>query len=133
MIGESEDAASASSSSMEGAAEGDAGLVSDEALTAPGLVAGPTLGPPSLAEAPLPSDATIGSTYDPSPAREFVRGTLAVSLVASLIVLVFVSLLIVWFKPGNTEELSEILQLILAPLVGLVGAATGFYYGTRQT
>jgi hypothetical protein len=78
---------------------------------------------------PRPS---VGSNYDPASDREKVRGILALSLVITLIGVVVASLLVVLLVPDNVGALGEVLQLILSPLVGLVGAATGFYYGSRQ-
>jgi hypothetical protein len=30
------------------------------------------------------------------------------------------------------QEMTDLLAVLLAPFVGLVGAATGFYYGTKD-
>lgn len=59
--------------------------------------------------------------------REWIRAGLAFGL---LLLLAAVVLIIVLNK--SAAEAKEFLGLLLAPLVGLVGAATGFYYGGKE-
>ncbi|MDQ3655332.1 MAG: hypothetical protein M3457_09650 [Chloroflexota bacterium] len=40
----------------------------------------------------------------------------------------FVSL---WFGWASSTELDALLTLLFAPVIGLVGAATGFYFGEK--
>lgn len=59
--------------------------------------------------------------------RELTRAGLAMSLMALLGAAVLIILL------GKTaEEAKELFGQVLAPLIGLVGAATGFYYGGEK-
>lgn len=61
--------------------------------------------------------------------RENTRGMIALTLVGLLAAVLLLSMGgLIW---GNTEmkELKELLTIILGPLVALVGAATGFYFG----
>lgn len=108
----------------------------------PGLP-GPQLEGTSLPRSPggPPTDEFVEDTQ-PSPEpfslpqapfnlekwREFTRAGLAILLTALLgaVVLIFV---IAGINQYPSEEAKEYLGLILSPLVGLVGAATGFYYG----
>jgi hypothetical protein len=59
--------------------------------------------------------------------RELTRAGLAIGL---MFLLAAVMLIIVLKKPAG--EAKELLGVVLAPLVGLVGAATGFYYGGEK-
>ena len=106
--------------------------------------------------------------YDPSKQRELMRGTLAMSLVGILALIVLLSFVLIWpdaqryATPGSASgqisgqvfmvqdpqgdttspptvpegtvlvpqsPLQELLTLIFTPIIGLVGAVTGFYYG----
>jgi hypothetical protein len=77
--------------------------------------------------------------YDPEKARDDIRGKLALRLITLLtfiVVAAFVSIwlpvLIAWSKGGYIDismPLKDTLQLLMAPVVGLVGAATGYYFG----
>ena len=72
--------------------------------------------------------------------RERIRGQIAIALIASLIVVVVTTLVyLVWLSLGltvTTQDLSTVIPMIgttlLTPLVGLIGAVTGFYYGGQQ-
>jgi hypothetical protein len=62
--------------------------------------------------------------------REQLRGRIALLLIALLIAVIFISFIMLWFLPANRfDSLIELLQIIFAPIIGLVGAVTGFYYG----
>ncbi len=69
--------------------------------------------------------------YDYRRAREWLRGMLAGGLLALLAVIIIGSFVSLWFGWANSEEIDGILTQTLAPVVGLVGAATGFYFGGR--
>lgn len=84
-------------------------------------------------DAPLGElDVARQAPYDPSPERERMRGWIAVALLAILAVIVLISLLTVAFHWAPTDDLVRVLGLLFAPIVGLVGAATGFYFGSRK-
>jgi hypothetical protein len=68
------------------------------------------------------------------PARplEDTRARIAFVLLAILAgILVFLMSLLA-FGRVSTEELVKLLGVLLAPIVGLVGAATGYYYGRTK-
>lgn len=56
--------------------------------------------------------------------RELTRAGLAVGLLALLAAVVVLVVLV-----SEPTDAKDLLGVLLAPLVGLVGAATGFYYG----
>ncbi len=78
---------------------------------------------------PVPPPDVI--VYDPSKARESVRGIIALSLIATLGVTILGSFAVIWVHPDRSKELHDLLGLVLGPLVALVGAATGYYFGSQ--
>lgn len=84
--------------------------------------------------------------YDPAKARESVRGQIAMWLVWSFVGFIALAGLIglgtqigcAWATTpcdAATTELKPIralVELILTPLVGLVGAVSGFYFGEKS-
>jgi hypothetical protein len=69
--------------------------------------------------------------YDPMKARENVRGWIALSLIGLLAGTILVSFILLWIHPERSKELHDLLALIFGPLVALVGAATGYYFGSQ--
>jgi hypothetical protein len=69
--------------------------------------------------------------YDPTKARESVRGWIALSLIALLATTILVSFVLLWIHPDRSKELHDLLALVFGPLVALVGAATGYYFGSQ--
>ena len=73
--------------------------------------------------------------YDPAPEREKKRGIIALVLVSALcgiIVLAFLYMFIFPAASTDIEALKSLLEIIFAPIVGLVGAVTGFYFGEKS-
>ena len=91
-------------------------------------------------------DANIETKpYDPTPDRENVRGLIAQALVWTLVVViaaVVLSGLITAYachaKDACSPEAVEIktlravVEIVMTPLIGLVGAVTGFYFGEKS-
>ncbi len=70
--------------------------------------------------------------YDPAPEREGIRGKLAIFLLLLLMGVVLVSFASLWFlNKEGFENLKALLELLLAPIVALVGTVTGFYFGEK--
>jgi hypothetical protein len=69
--------------------------------------------------------------YDPARARERMRGVIAVLLLLFLAAVIVAGFVTLWLDLAAIEELDTLLTITFAPLVGLVGAVTGFYYGAR--
>ena len=70
--------------------------------------------------------------YNPEPERERMRGWIALSLLAMLAVVLLLAFISMW-AGMKAEVLQTVLTIIFGPLVTLVSAATGFYYGTRSS
>lgn len=71
------------------------------------------------------------STFDPEPERERIRGRIALTLLAMLAGVLLLTFISMWFGM-NAEVLRTVLTIVFGPLVTLVSAATGFYYGSRS-
>jgi O-antigen/teichoic acid export membrane protein len=69
--------------------------------------------------------------YDPSKDREKIRGMIALILTICLIAIVLFTLIMI-LTGVDIEKTKDTLELILSPVVGLVGAVTGFYFGEKQ-
>jgi hypothetical protein len=63
--------------------------------------------------------------------RETLRGRIAAALLGILAFIVVAAFLTIWFDWADDGELTDLLTLIFAPVLGLVGAVTGFYYGEK--
>ncbi len=71
-----------------------------------------------------------GEIYDPRPLEDKARRRIAYLLIALLALVVIALLAMVVFDVISVEDIKEF-GVILGPLVALVSAATGFYYGTK--
>jgi hypothetical protein len=83
--------------------------------------------------------------YDPGKDRETVRGTIALLLLWTLVLAIGVVVLtgLVTAYNCHTKEactpetvelksIRSVVELVLTPLIGLVGAVTGFYFGEKS-
>lgn len=77
------------------------------------------------------SQYKIGDDYDPRPQEDAARRNIAYLLIGLLWVLVSGILVLVAFKSITLQDIKEF-AVILGPVVTLVSAATGFYYGTKN-
>jgi|SRR5947209_6928743 len=82
---------------------------------------------------------TLRSLWEPrqGPPRrladpDWMRGAIALTLVGLLALIVIASLAIVALTPAAVDNLARVLGLLLGPLIGLAGAAIGFYYGGQR-
>jgi len=62
--------------------------------------------------------------------RENMRGWLAAALFWLLALTLLGSFVLQWVHPERNKDW---LNMVLSPLVALVGAATGFYFGANST
>lgn len=82
--------------------------------------------PPAVEASPRVVD------YDPEPARDKVRGQIALYLIYILGGMVIASFLLLYAAPWHTELLVSVLQILFGPVTTLVGAATGYYFGANS-
>jgi hypothetical protein len=70
---------------------------------------------------------------DPEQYREKMRGRLAIRLLWALIAVVVGTYAYIWISELNPNELNSVVPMVgttlLTPLIGLIGAVMGFYYG----
>jgi hypothetical protein len=105
---------------------------------------GPT-GTTGQASTPGTPGQIIEKIYDPTPDRETIRGTIAQALVWTLVAVIGCVLLTglatmvgCHTKDACSAETVElktvraVIELVFTPLLGLVGAVTGFYFGEKS-
>lgn len=68
----------------------------------------------------------------PERAREGMRSRIAGYLIALLTAVIMAGWISTW-QGTPAEQVTDMLQSTLNPLIGLVGAATGFYFGGRAS
>ena len=84
----------------------------------------------------IPMGIPTGPHYDPEPDREIIRGRIALALLGMLAVVLLFAFISIWLSKWlgmDIEMLRTVLTIIFGPLVTLVSAATGFYYGSRSS
>lgn len=81
-------------------------------------------------EEPKPGIGVIA--WSPARSREWTRAALAIGLAALLAAVVLLILWATLFRDYPPTDARDLLGLVVAPLAGLVGAATGFYYGGQH-
>lgn len=69
--------------------------------------------------------------YDPRPHEDAARRRIAYSLIALLFIVVILIFILLATGIITVSDIKEF-SVILGPLVTLVSAATGFYYGTKS-
>lgn len=69
--------------------------------------------------------------YEPTRDREKVRGKIAIWLLTLLILMVVFSFVSIAFKWMDIPTLKSLVEIFFTPLIGLVSAVTGFYYGEK--
>ncbi len=73
----------------------------------------------------------VGEPYDPRPQEDSARRTIAYLLIALLWLIVVGMLILLMFGVLKVTDMQEF-AVLLGPVIALVSAATGFYYGTKS-
>ena len=93
--------------------------------------------PSGVEQQSSPTPPSTGSVpYDPERDREAMRGKIALWLLCMLAGVLLLAFISIWLKNligMDIEMLRTVLTIIFGPLVTLVSAATGFYYGSRSS
>lgn len=76
------------------------------------------------------SGPLIGDNYDPRPQEDGARRNIAYALIGLLWVIVSALLILTACRVLTPSDVKEF-SVVLGPIVTLVSAATGFYYGTK--
>jgi hypothetical protein len=74
----------------------------------------------------------VGDTYDSRPQEDGARRNIAYLLIGLLWVIVLGIFALLSFSSIKVDAIKEF-AVVLGPVVALVSAATGFYYGTKST
>ncbi len=70
--------------------------------------------------------------YDSRPHEDKARKNIAYLLIGLLIIVILWALVSISVWPDREPQIKNVIQLILSPLIALVSAATGFYYGSKK-
>ncbi len=70
--------------------------------------------------------------YDPRPHEDQARRNIAYCLIGLLFILCIGTFATVWWTKIPVDDTLKIVQILLGPVIALVSAATGFYYGTKS-
>jgi cytochrome bd-type quinol oxidase subunit 2 len=66
--------------------------------------------------------------------REYARQVLAIIVVSSLAFIVIASFASLWLcGTKNVDDVVKVIEAVISPVVGIVGAVTGFYFGESRT
>jgi hypothetical protein len=84
--------------------------------------------PPPVASLPEPSE----KPWNQDEEQERVRGKIALYLLALLAGVVVASFVFMWVNPDRIDAMKTLLEIVFSPLIALVGAATGFYFGGKK-
>lgn len=74
----------------------------------------------------------LEAPYDPRPKEDSARFTIAIILIVLFAGILSVGLICVIAFPSVATKIQDYIQLIISPLVALVSAATGFYFGSKK-
>jgi hypothetical protein len=92
------------------------------------------------ATVPDPNEAAPGldqptsKAYDPDEFKDQARKRITywlLGLLTMLVMFAFVGLFLIEGKP-SFEHLKSLVEMLLGPLIALVSAATGFYFGAQS-
>ena len=70
------------------------------------------------------------SRYDPEPRRDWVR-----ACIASGLLMLFIGMVLFGFYSarGDYDRTEELLEKLLPAVIGLLGSAIGFYFGSKNS
>lgn len=72
-----------------------------------------------------------GGDYDPRPVEDGARRILAFLLIGLLWLIIAAILILVAFETISVRQIKDF-DVLLSPIIALVSAATGFYYGAKS-
>lgn len=64
--------------------------------------------------------------------REDARILLALTIIAPMPAIVLFTFITMWFTDAKYSELRELVETLITPIVGIVGAVTGFYFSESR-
>lgn len=86
------------------------------------------------AQGELPRGGLIEPTLVPiEHQREKIRGRIAQALIVLLFLVITAAFLVFVLRPKEFENLDNLLTIIFAPIIGLIGTVLGFYFGSESS
>lgn len=82
---------------------------------------------------PTPIARAAPVSYSPDKTRENYRGIIALILIALMAAIIAISFALLWIHPDRNKDLQQFFAVVYGPVVALVGAATGYYFGSQST
>jgi hypothetical protein len=73
-----------------------------------------------------------GKPYDPRPVEDGARRTLALLLIGLLWLIIAAILILLAWQVITVQQIKDF-DVLLSPIIALVSAATGFYYGAKSS
>lgn len=78
---------------------------------------------------PLPEPQT--KPWNSEEMRENFRGIIAFLLIFIMASIIAASFMLFWIHPDRSDKIQQFFSLVFGPVVALVGAATGYYFGSQ--
>jgi hypothetical protein len=87
------------------------------------------------AEQAAPSLEAPSIRYDPEQSRDKARALITYWLLGLLTMLFVATFITYWLMPDKSDfaNLKSLLEVLISPLIVLVSAATGFYFGAHSS
>jgi hypothetical protein len=73
-----------------------------------------------------------GGKWSPARQREWMRGVIAIGLLICILMVLVTVLAALWYGKATMQELTSLMNLTFVPVITLLSAATGFYFGQRS-
>ena len=76
-------------------------------------------------------DVFLEEDYNPRPQEDSARRRIAYILLGLLAIVLIWALVSITLLPDSEERIVKVLEIVLGPIIALVSAATGFYFGSK--
>ena len=84
---------------------------------------------PTLSPAARRKEQPVIQPYDPETRRDWVRAAVTLTLLATHLGVLGIAF---YSAHGEYEKTKELLDKVFTALVGLIGSALGFYFGSKN-
>jgi len=79
------------------------------------------------------TEKSVGRVKDVDVKREDARLFISIMIIAPLPLTFVLAFLYIWCHSGQIEVVRQLVDMLLTPLIGLVGAVTGFYFSDKKS
>lgn len=87
---------------------------------------------PKQGQAKPVEDGITTQAYDPRPHEDTARRHIAYALISLLLIICVATFATLWWTDIEIQTVIRVVELLLGPVIALVSAATGFYYGAKS-